>query len=170
MSCAGQRPVVRPWRWAWAGEERGAGPYRALVAAPGAWGCWWSLGVSAPSSCVGCSPAAFAVGVAASRAPSAAACGRASSPLPVRMPLHTHRSLRAAFQKVYAAVRRTSPASVAASGAQLPSTMALSCTHRSAPPAKLRGVARWMRSAGTPPPAPAAGAPPAGPWQEPKRV
>jgi hypothetical protein len=45
----------------------GAGPYRALVAAPGAWGCWWSLGVSAPSSCVGCSPAAFAVGVAASR-------------------------------------------------------------------------------------------------------
>jgi hypothetical protein len=64
----------------------GAGPYRALVAAPGAWGCWWSLGVSAPSSCVGCSPAAFAVGVAASRAPSAAACCRASSPLPVRMP------------------------------------------------------------------------------------
>jgi hypothetical protein len=30
------------------------------------------------------------------------------------------------------AVRRTSPASVAASGAQLPSPMALSCTHRSA--------------------------------------
>jgi hypothetical protein len=85
----------------------GAGPYRALVAAPGAWGCWWSLGVSAPSSCVGCSPAAFTAGVAASRAPSAAACGRASSPLPVRMPLQTHRSLRAAFQKVYAAVRRT---------------------------------------------------------------
>jgi hypothetical protein len=48
------------------------------------------------------------------------------------MPLQTHRSLRAAFQKVYAAVRRTSPASVAASGAQLPSAMALSCTHRSA--------------------------------------
>jgi hypothetical protein len=46
------------------------------------------------------------------------------------MPLQTHRSLRAAFQKVYAAVRRTSPASVAASGAQLPSAMALSCTHR----------------------------------------
>ena len=80
----------------------GAGPYRyrALVAAPGAWGCWWSLGVLAPSSCVCCSPAAFAVGVAASRAPSAAACGRASSPLPVRMPLQTQRSLRAAFQKV----------------------------------------------------------------------
>jgi hypothetical protein len=48
------------------------------------------------------------------------------------MPLQTHRSLRAAFQKVYAAVCRTSPASVAASGAQLPSAMALSCTHRSA--------------------------------------
>ena len=29
---------------------------------------------------------------------------------------------------------------------------------------------RGMRSAGTPPPAPAAGAPPAGPWQEPKWV
>ena len=26
MSCAGQRPVVRPWRWAWAGEEWGQGP------------------------------------------------------------------------------------------------------------------------------------------------
>jgi hypothetical protein len=37
-----------------------------------------------------------------------------------------------AFQKVYAAVRRTSPASAAASGAQLPSAMALPCTHRSA--------------------------------------
>jgi hypothetical protein len=46
--------------------------------------------------------------------------------------LPTHRSLRAAFQKVYAAVRRTSPASAAARGAQLPSPMALSCTHRSA--------------------------------------
>ena len=25
MSCAGQRPVVRPWRWAWAGLRRGGG-------------------------------------------------------------------------------------------------------------------------------------------------
>ena len=46
--------------------------------------------------------------------------------------LHTHRSLRAAFQTVYAAVRRRSPASIAASGAPLPLAMALSCTHRSA--------------------------------------
>jgi hypothetical protein len=29
------------------------------------------------------------------------------------------------------------------------------------------GLSRGMRSVGTPPPAPAAGAPPAGPWQEP---
>ena len=35
-------------------------------------------------------------------------------------------------QKMYAAVRRTSPASAAARGAQLPSPMALSCIHRSA--------------------------------------
>jgi hypothetical protein len=34
--------------------------------------------------------------------------------------------------------------------------------------AKLGGMTRGMRSAGTPPPAPAAGAPPEGPWQEPK--
>jgi hypothetical protein len=33
--------------------------------------------------------------------------------------------------------------------------------------AKLEGLPRGMRSANTPPPAPAAGAPPAGPWQEP---
>jgi hypothetical protein len=32
--------------------------------------------------------------------------------------------------------------------------------------AKLGGVARGMRSAGTPPPTPADGAPPAGLWQE----
>jgi hypothetical protein len=46
-----------------------------------------------------------------------------------------HRNLRAAFQKKVCAAavrrRRTSPASVAARGAQLPSPMALSCTHRS---------------------------------------
>ena len=41
MSCAGQRPVVRPWRWAWAGEEWGQGPtgpwllYQELGAAGG---------------------------------------------------------------------------------------------------------------------------------------
>jgi hypothetical protein len=53
------------------GEEQGWGEglCRALVAAPGARGCWWSLVVLALSSCAGCSPAAFAVGVAASRAP-----------------------------------------------------------------------------------------------------
>jgi hypothetical protein len=33
--------------------------------------------------------------------------------------------------------------------------------------AKLRGVTRGVRSVGTPPPTPAAGAPPADPWQEP---
>jgi hypothetical protein len=107
MDCAGQRPVVRPWRWAWAGRGAGVGG-KALqgpgccMHAPGAWRgcCWWSpLDVLTPSSCAGCSPAAFAVGVAASRAPPAAACGRASSPPPARMPLQTHRSLRAAFQK-----------------------------------------------------------------------
>ena len=32
--------------------------------------------------------------------------------------------------------------------------------------AKLGGVTRGMRSTGTSPPTPAAGAPPAGPWQE----
>jgi hypothetical protein len=36
--------------------------------------------------------------------------------------------------------------------------------------AKLGGVIRGMRSAGTPPPTLAAGASPAGPWQEPKWV
>jgi hypothetical protein len=36
--------------------------------------------------------------------------------------------------------------------------------------AKLGGLSRGMRSAGTPPPTPAAGAPPAGPWQEPNWV
>jgi hypothetical protein len=36
--------------------------------------------------------------------------------------------------------------------------------------AKLGGLSRGVRSVGTPPPAPAAGAPPAGPWQEPKRA
>jgi hypothetical protein len=87
---------------------------RASVCLQGPGCCTRSLGllvVLAPSSCAGCSPAAFAVGVAASRAPPAAACGRASSPPPVRMPLQARRSLRAAFQKVYVAVRRTSPAS-----------------------------------------------------------
>ena len=36
--------------------------------------------------------------------------------------------------------------------------------------AKPGGLPRGMRSADTPPPAPAAGAPPAGPWQEPNWV
>jgi hypothetical protein len=36
--------------------------------------------------------------------------------------------------------------------------------------AKLGGLSRGMRSVGTPPPTPAAGAPPAGPWQEPNWV
>jgi hypothetical protein len=36
--------------------------------------------------------------------------------------------------------------------------------------AKLGGLPRGMRSVGTPPPTPAAGAPPAGPWQEPNWV
>jgi hypothetical protein len=109
----------------------GGGGRRALVAAPG---FWWPLGALAPSSRAGSRPAASAVGAAAARAPPAATCGRVSSPPPALMPLLTHRNLRAAFQKVYAAVRRTSPASVAArGGAQLPSPMlALSCTHRSA--------------------------------------
>jgi hypothetical protein len=31
MSCAGQRPVVRPWRWAWAGP-------------------WWSVGFGVPAA------------------------------------------------------------------------------------------------------------------------
>ena len=36
--------------------------------------------------------------------------------------------------------------------------------------AELGGLSRGMRSVGTPPPGPAAGAPPAGPWQEPNWV
>jgi hypothetical protein len=36
--------------------------------------------------------------------------------------------------------------------------------------AKSGGLSRGMRSVGTPPPTPAAGAPPAGPWQEPNWV
>jgi hypothetical protein len=36
--------------------------------------------------------------------------------------------------------------------------------------AKLGGLPRGMRSAETPPPTPAAGAPPAGPWQEPNQL
>ena len=36
-----------------------------------------------------------------------------------------------------------------------------------APPRQVGGLPRGMRSADTPPPTPAAGAPPAGPWQEP---
>jgi hypothetical protein len=39
-----------------------------------------------------------------------------------------------------------------------------------APPHQVGGLSRGMRSVGTPPPTPAAGAPPAGPWQEPTWV
>jgi hypothetical protein len=51
----------------WCAHGGGLGPgwsggqgstYRALVAAPGARGCWWSLGVFAPSSCVVAAPGA----------------------------------------------------------------------------------------------------------------
>jgi hypothetical protein len=61
-----------------------------------------------------------------------AATGGTGGALPDRMPLHTHRNSRASIQKAYAAARRTSPASAAARGAQLPLPMAFSCTHRSA--------------------------------------
>jgi hypothetical protein len=59
-----------------------AGPWLLYVP-----GCWWPLCASAPSSRAGCRPtAASAVGAAASRAPPAATCGRASGPPPARMP------------------------------------------------------------------------------------
>jgi hypothetical protein len=116
------------------GQGQGEGHCRALVAAPG---CWWPLGALAPSSRAGCRPAASAVGAAASRAPP---CGRVSGPPPARMSLSTHRNLRAAFQKPKGVCRSTqdmAPHPRASPppgrrGAQLPSPMALWCTHRSA--------------------------------------
>jgi hypothetical protein len=82
---------------------------------------------------------ALAVGAAASRAPPS---GRVSGPPPARMPLPTHRNLRAAFQKVYAALRRSQelrivdnfPTSPTRIRAQPPRSTRISCRLQAAPP------------------------------------
>jgi hypothetical protein len=124
MSCAGQRPAVRPWRWDWAGEEWGQGPtgpwllHQELGAAGGHSAYWRRHLVCAvvPPRLPLASPP-----LARRRPPLAAGPPvRFQSVCPC---LQTRRSLRAAFQRAYAAVRRTSPASATASGAQLPSAI-----------------------------------------------
>ena len=133
-SCAGQRPVVRPWRWAWAGEEWGQGPtwpwllHQELGAAGGHSASLrrhlvWA--VVPPRLPLASPPLALRRPPLAAGPPVRFQSVRPCKPTAACVPL----SRRCMPQ--YAG-HRTSPAGVAASGAQLPSPMALSCTHRSA--------------------------------------